>query len=122
MGLSASAELVWGVLVTAYDDEGNPSPFWSEEDEDWRTFEGELTVRAFGHYDDPDGPRGILTSGRLKPLRGDCWTPRLVTAGDIPDESRCDKPYSKANDEAREHGLPVDFYRDAGWWLVASYG
>lgn len=122
MSLGANAELIWGIPVTAYDDEGEPTQFWDEDDDDWREFEGELEVRGYGHYEDPDGPRGILTSTRVKSISGDCWTPERVYGLDLANEMNNDKLYSKSSDQARASGLGVTFYGDAGWWLVASYG
>lgn len=102
MGLYASAELIWGIPVEAYDEDGNPTPFWDEDAADWREFEGEIEVYHYGHYDDPDGPRGILTSTRVKQYRGDCWDPTAISVTDL--------VTAEAFDES------------AGWWLVASYG
>ncbi len=117
MGLTADAELVWGIPVLAYDEDGEPTRYYSEDDEDWREFE-DLTVRTYGHYEDPDGPRGILTTERVEPLQGSCWEPLRLSA--LPSIS--DKVPSKANDAARAADLDVDFYTDADWHLVASYG
>lgn len=122
MGLGADAELIWGIPVLAYDeDTGEPTKFWNEEDEDWNTFEGELEVRQFGHYEDPDNHRGILTSTRVEPVSAGCWTPTPVPS-DLASEINNDKLYSKSNDQARASGLDVNFYGQANWWLVASYG
>jgi hypothetical protein len=122
MGFYASAILVWGVPVAAYDEDGEPTAFWDEEGEDWRNFEGELYVHQYGHYENPDGPRGILSSKRVKPLRGDCWDPTQVTPMDLDTPLNNDKLYSKSEDQARYNKLPVSFYGDAKWWLVASFG
>ena len=77
-----------------------------------------LKIVTYGY----DGSRAILTSPRIKPIRGDAWSTKRVYPGDITDERDRDKVYSKANDWARSFDLGVDFYADAGWWLVASYG
>jgi hypothetical protein len=123
MGLTADAELIWGIPVDACNSEGEPSRFWCEANDDWRSnFEGQLYIRTFGHYEDPDGTRGILTSKRVKPILSDCWEPTLITPRDLDDERTNDKLYSKSEDEARASGLNVSFYRQAGWYLVASYG
>jgi hypothetical protein len=130
MGLNADAELIWGIPVVAFseddwDDErgGYPvTPFWDPEAEDWREFEGELEVVSFGHYEDPDNHRGILTSTRMERYSADCWDPAQITPMDLGTEMNRDKTYSKSNDQARAAGLDVNFYADAGWWLVASYG
>ena len=129
MGLGVNAELIWGVPVVAYDDEGwdderdgyPVTPFWDLEREDWREFEGEIYVRGFGHYED-DVPRGILTSSRVEPYRGDCWEPKLISPHYLDTAATNDKLYSKSEDQARYNKLPVSFYQDAGWWLVAGYG
>lgn len=123
MGFDADAHLIWGIPVLAYDpDTGEASPYWDEENDDWREFEGELYVYHYGHYEDPDGPRGMLTSKRIEMLTADCWTPIPVMAYELVNESTDDKLYSKTQDQARAAGLDVSFYGDARWWLVASYG
>lgn len=116
MGLVADAELIWGVPVLAYDEDGEPTPFWDEDNDDWREFEG-LEVRTFGHYEDPDGPRGILTSERVEPVQGSCWEPARLS--ELPAIS--DKVRAKAIDAAEAQALDVDFFA-ADWCLVASYG
>lgn len=129
MGLNSDAELVWGIPVLAYnenswDDERDAyevTEFWDEDAEGWREFEGELEVHHWGHYDDPDNIRGILTSTRMEKFSADCWDPTRIPSN-LPDELIYDKVYSKSNDQARDAGLDVDFYNQAGWWLVCSYG
>jgi hypothetical protein len=115
MGFAPDAELIWGIPVEA------DETFWDEEADDWREFEGELVVRGYGHYADPD-KRGILTSTRVEPIFGDAWEPTRVSKDDLVDALYSDKLYSKSNDQARAGGLDVNFYTDAGWWLVAGYG
>jgi len=132
MGLGCDAELVWGIPVLAYNEDGGwdyihdrypATPFWDPEREDWQRFEGtDLYVYQYGHYEDPDNIRGILTSRRVEPRSGDCWTPTLIVARELADECTNDKLYSKSEDQARSLGLPVSFYADAQWWLVASFG
>lgn len=118
MGFSVGAELIWGIPVKAVDDDGEPTPFWDEEHDDWREFE-DLALATYGHYDDE--PRAILTSPRIGKIRGDAWDPKPVDVVD--DLLVTDKVPSKANDAARAAGLDVNFYGpEAGWYLVASYG
>ena len=128
MGLYATAELVWGIPVVAWDESkwddniGHPpTPFWDEENEDWREFDGEIYVRGYGHFEDYDNKRGILTSTRVEAYTADCWDPTRLP-NDLPNTLTNDKLYSKSEDQARYNNLPVSFYADAGWWLVASYG
>lgn len=129
MGLNPDAELVWGIPVLAYnenswDDERDAyevTEFWDEDAEDWREFEGELEIHQWGHYEDPDNIRGILTSTRMEKFSADCWDPALIPSN-LPDELIYDKVYSKSNDQARAAGLNVNFYGQASWWLVCSYG
>lgn len=121
MGLSARAELIWGIPVVAYDEStGESTEFWDEEREDWRKFDGEIYVEGFGHYQDPDNKRGILTSKRVETYSGDCWEPTYINGNFELVVS--DKVYSKSEDQARAAGLSVRFYESASWWLVASYG
>lgn len=122
MGLSADAELIWGIPVEAYDDDGEPTVYWDEPSEDWREFEGEIEVRQYGHYEDPDGPKGILTSTRVEPILAFDYEAQAVDPGGLATEVNNDKLYSKSEDQARVNKLPVSFYGEARWWLVASYG
>lgn len=82
MGLYASAEVIFGVPVVAWDEDNyDATPWWDEEREDWRKLPGELKVESFGHYDDIDQNRGILTLSRF-PIHGraDCWSPKAIDA------------------------------------------
>lgn len=81
-----------------------------------------LRFEYYGHCDDPDGPRAILTSTRIETIDGDAWTPKRVPVDELHTEATWDKLYSKAEDAARYFDLGVSFYGDAGWYLVASYG
>lgn len=121
MSINSVAELIWGIPILAYDEDGKPTEFWDEEGEDWRNLEGELEVVGYGHYADDD-MRGILTSARVEALSADCWTPQNVEPGSLATSAKNDKAYSKANDAARAQGLDVNFYSQASWWLVASVG
>lgn len=146
MSFTPSASLIWGIPVTAYDDDGNPTPFWDphrycepddpscslydenpdeyysgDHEGDWRQFEGELIVVPYGHYLD-DEQKGILSSTRMEVHRGDAWEPQAISEYDLPGMSTHDKAYSKSSDQARVQDLGVNFYEQAGWWLVASYG
>lgn len=119
MGLYSNAELIWGIPILAHDEStGEPTAFWSEENEDWREFDG-LKIDTYGHYEDPDNQRAILTSERVKPFRADCWDPKRLESDAL---NVSDKVFSKSEDAARAAGLPVSFYGEAGWYLVASYG
>lgn len=118
MGLYAGAELIWGIPVLAWDDEGEPTPFWSEEDEDWREFDG-LEVVTYGHYEDPD--RAILTIKGSKRYDGDCWEPTPVSARCLDmDEVNV---YQEEWPERLERNGLADYLDEAsGYWLVASFG
>lgn len=116
MGIYSNAELIWGVPVA----HSEHPELWSEEDEYWREdLGGELKVKPFGHYEDPDDDRGILTSTRIKSFRADCWDPVRIDDFDL---SVSDKVPSKSTDQARAAGLDFNFYADAGWHLVTSVG
>lgn len=129
MGMSADAELIWGIPVLAYvedswDEEREGyavTQFWDEDSEWWRDLPGELEIHNWGHIEDPDNMRGILTSTRMERFSADCWDAVQISSN-LPDEAFYDKIYSKSSDQAREAGLDVNFYFAAGWWLVCSYG
>ncbi len=117
MGIYSHAELIYGIPVTNVD---NPE-LWDDEAEDWLEPEyGELTIIRYGHYEDPDAIRGILTTTRVEAFRADCWEPVRISEFDL---SVSDKAQSKSNDQLRVAGLGhYNFYSDAGWYLVASVG
>lgn len=128
MGMSADAEIVWGIPVLRYDEEWDDGTesykltrFWDEESEWWREFDAELEIHMWGHIEDPDNTRGILTSTRMERFSADCWDPTELPFS-LPSPLFNDKAYSKANDVARSYDLGVDFYSEARWWLVCSYG
>ncbi len=129
MGLYSSAYLIWGIPVLAYEEDNYDeargelatTKFWRGDDYGWREFDRELEIVGYGHYEDPDNERGILTSTRMEKFDADCWE-AIKIPSNLPDEMIYDKVYSKANDAAREYELDVDFYSEAGWWLIASYG
>lgn len=116
MGLYASAELIWGIPVAAWGEDGEPTPFWDEAEDDWRKFEGDIEVRPYGHYENE--PLGILTSTRIKPITS-FDEPVAVNPKDLGPNPVLTL---QAEDQAREAGLPVSFYGGVRWWLVASYG
>ena len=120
MGLCACADLVWGVIVVAYDDDGNATKFWDEEDDDWWELgdDSPLDIRQFGHYN-MDEPVAILTTKGVKAISVYGYDPKVVTPADL---DVPDKAVSKAQDAARDAGLDVSFYTRAAWYLVASYG
>lgn len=107
-----------------YEEFRQSNPAWEQRKEQWYDLKAkaEATINVelqhYGHYDSYDGQRAILTPKRCPSFRGDCWEPTHVPN----DLSVSDKALSKANDCARFFGLDVDFYGDAGWNLVASYG
>ena len=121
MGFSASAELVWGIPVAAYDDDGNATQFWDEEEEYWRSFgDGSvLDIHHFGYYADMDGITGILTTKRIKMIMCHDYGPKAVVPVEL---EVSDGVVSKAEDDARDAGLDVSFYASAAWYLVVSYG
>jgi hypothetical protein len=126
MGLYANAELIWGIPILAFnEDTGEYTEWWvgddDDDDADWRELSGDLVIRSYGHYDDPDNHRGILTVPSVKSYRADCWEPTRI---DVLEARRYNiiGICAKANREAKESGLDVDFHTQAGWWLVASYG
>lgn len=117
MGLNADAELIWGVPVLAYDEEtGEPTQWWDEPGGDWVSLPGGLEVVQYGHYEDPDNHRGILTHKDVKRYRGDCWEPTRVCA-----DLSYNTDYKEVQRQALNAGLDVNFYK-ADWWLVSSYG
>jgi hypothetical protein len=123
MGIYSSAYLTWGVPILAYDDEGEPTPFWDEESEDWREFEG-LTVEAYGHYEDPDNTRAILSIKSIPQFSGDCWTPKAVGDRDLDVESYHGDALDRFIELVLQHfGDDGDaMLNERGWYLVASLG
>lgn len=128
MGLYSTADLIWGIPVESHDENGDPTPFWDESTNDpygyWREFEGEIEVVPYGHYEDPDSRKGILTTTRVKRYSSDCWRPVVIASDprELDVGAYNDKAISKSEDQARAAGLDVSFYGEAQWNLVASYG
>jgi hypothetical protein len=119
MGLGASAELIWGIPVVSHDeDTGEPTPFWDEENEDWREFEG-LEVQTYGHYED-DTQRAILTSPDVPRFQGDCWDPKSVGDRDLDVDSYHDGAVQDFTNRVIE--LDESLLDNRGWWLVSSFG
>lgn len=119
MGLYCNAELIWGILVAAYDEEeGDPTQFWNDEDDDWREMAGKIEVQGYGHYEDPNNTLGILTTDRVKSFSADCWNPVALTD----DLSVSDVTIALSNDEALASNLSGVDFATARWHLVASFG
>lgn len=125
MGLYPSADLVYGIPIRSHDQEtGEPTFWWSEENEYWidlSEHDHNLKIIGYGHYDDPDGMRAILSSPRVDAFTADAWTPSRVDPMNV--ERYNDKALSKASDSLRALEAPItSFYGNAGWYLTASYG
>jgi hypothetical protein len=129
MGLDASAELVFGLPV--YDqnlETYEPTIFWSEENEDWTFYRHEsgLHTVGYGHYEDPDARRGILTLEKFPTFSADCWDPRQVDA-DVLQMERFYRP--ELWEAFRVAGITREVEQWIGsqtlfpnWHLVASFG
>lgn len=119
MGIYSNAELVWGVPVLAWDENtGDATPFWDEEAEDWREFPDGIEVDGYGHYEDPDNTRGILTTKKIERYRADCWEPKSMTAKDLDVDSY--QPQDVEQFYAAVEGLIDD--SAPCWNLVATVG
>lgn len=132
MGTSASAKLVYGLLLTdgGYDDEGRSIsvPWWIEDkygEENW--YEDGLykhpilRIVTFGHYANDDEQKAILTHKEIPVHRGDCWDPTGLT----PDELA--RPHHNLIEETQKAINELGWgkllgFPQAKWWLVASYG
>lgn len=120
MGLYSDAELIWGFPVLDHQEEsGEPTIFWNQDEEDWRQFENCLELRSYGHYEDPDANRAVLTSNKVNHFMGDCWDPKHVPSLHVPQQQ-----IRIANSALIQEGLFSSEYdfMNAKWWLVASYG
>lgn len=124
MGLYPTADLVYGIPITSHDEDGEPTFWYSEPDEDWISLvehKDNLEIVQFGHYEDPDTERAILSSPRIERFNADAWEPVRLQPPDV--AMYYDKALSKASDALRALGAPVpSFYEEAGWYLTASYG
>jgi hypothetical protein len=133
MGLYASASLIWGIIVDAYedgwDDENDraiPTPFYDpdkyEDDEGgWKDFDGPLVLRSFGRYENDCEQKAILSLKETKEYSSDCWDPKQISARDM--DMLEQNQYKDAMSGAL-HAAGLENYLDepCGWWLVASYG
>lgn len=124
MGYYPSADLVYGIPIRSHDEDGEPTFWWSEERDDWLDLSehaDNLEIVNYGHYEDPDAQRAILSSPRVERFYTDAWEPACVSPDDV--EIHNDKALSKASDSLRALGAPTpSFYGVAGWYLTASYG
>lgn len=128
MGIHSSAELIYGIPVTAYEEatEANwydppASRFWddSEDAEDWRDLPSPLKIDGYGHYEECDEQAAILTTSEIPSFRGDCWDAKKILASQLIVDYDVQE---RANAALRKHDLPGDFHTDAAWYLVASVG
>lgn len=122
MGLYASADLVYGIVVNAYlDDDCTPHPLWDEDEGDWRDLEpnDHIELHYFGHYENSDDPKVIVRMKATREFSGDCWDPT-----EVPERAMDGFKLSAfaCNDESQRQGYDLDFVKNAKWWLVASYG
>jgi hypothetical protein len=126
MGLYASADLVFGIPIKAYDEDTSEYGFWWDEEEDyWRDIPAEhmdnLYIVEAGHYEAFESDRvAILTSPRINRWSADAFEPVPVEPGDS--SLYNDKALSKAEESLRALGAPESFYGQARWYLTASYG
>lgn len=123
MGMSANAELTFGIPVARYDSDDHETALfqalWNEEDEDFISLPEPLVLEWFGHYDDPDGPRAVLSISGVPTFRGDTWSPGVVDTSALHVTHAQTTAAEKA---AYSIGLELDFLVDGRWLLVASYG
>lgn len=101
------------------------NPEWVKIKDAWYEAKGSaekyvrFELRHYGHYDDPDGPRVILTPKDVQTYRGSAWEPAVISAFDGLNVR--DKSISKGNESLQAFDIPASFH-DAQWLLVASYG
>lgn len=149
MGLYASANLCYGIVLPAWDDSvgeyGDYAPWYIGDEEDDRDFDlgayialkegivgadydtrkaleekSSLTYHTFGHYD-AEEPTVILSPKGMPTFDGDCFDPGKVDLSELTlYKPHESKVITRAVDEARELGFPD--LNDADWLLVASYG
>ncbi len=118
MSISSDAELVYGWPVLAFDEEsGEATPFWDEEEEDWRDFE-HLAAQTYGHYEDPGNERGILSFKGLASFQADCWTAERIPVSSMP----LPRLSLLVNGCAEAAALGLDSAAGPAWYLVASVG
>lgn len=108
MGIYSNAHLIYGIPVTQ---EENPELFDSNE-EYWRDFEA-LKIESFGHYEDPEGLRGILTHDGIPDYSADCWSPTRFPIS--PDQ---DALQTLLLNTMRSEGVELE--GEPGWYLAAS--
>lgn len=122
MGIYSNGELIYGIPVVAWndDDDGAATPFWIEENDDWRQdLPPALELEPYGHYGDSEASRAILSLRAVPSFRGDCWDPTRIN----PSELIVDHELQRYGNAALNYaGLPGDFHTEAAWYLVASVG
>lgn len=101
------------------------NPEWEKIKEAWYkakdnvTLDNPFEIRHYGHYDDPDGPRAILTTKGSATVRGDAWSAAEVNVADLALLSA--DSIARLNAAAARLSIEADF-AEAKWLLVASYG
>lgn len=136
MGINASADLIWGVIVKAYDivgeprtttydagpEEGTITTWVYSEEAGWNDelLEGtRLEWVQVGHYGDPE-PKAILTLKDSKRFSADCWDAQAINPRNDLLWEPAEKQVKKGGDEAISLGLPD--LRDGEWYLIAGMG
>lgn len=101
------------------------NPEWEKIKQAWNKAKDDVVLdnpfefRHYGHYDDPDGPRAILSPKGSATVSGSAWSPAEVNVADL--QTLSDAEIDRLNAAARRLGIKADF-GDARWLLVASYG
>lgn len=128
MSTHASAELIFGIPVCRYDEDGDPTGWWIDFDDgdgDWRDDLGPiLKIVPFGHYKDSDS-RALLTIKSVPEYSGDCYEATEIAPNFL---HVSDTALREAKAALAAHGLgpashgPTVSFNDARWYLVASVG
>lgn len=119
MGLNASGEVAYGIPIVSHDDyDGEPTPLWDEDNEDWseKIYEAQcLDLVTFGHYECYDSAQALLTLKNAPTFHAYDYEPVPLDLTLI-DENQLEKAVVEARDK-----FGLDFTQ-AKWYLVASYG
>lgn len=127
MSIDASAELIFGIPIARYNEDGETTDWWSGADEGWRNDLGPvLEIVPFGHYKhEAEDTQAILSIKSVPSYSGDCYEATEIAPNFL---HVSDTALREAKAALAAHGLgpashgPTVSFNDARWYLVASVG
>jgi hypothetical protein len=123
MGIYSNGYLIWGIPIeveAGLEDDSPHMNYDAEDYADWKELPGDLVYTPYGHYDDSEYHRAILSTSKIKNFSGDCWTPTAVGKWDFNVEDYQPDDVDEFIDAVV--ALDETLLGTQGWYLVASVG